>query len=299
MISIKDDDVNPHTDQAIDLSKANPWVVGAGGMLGRAWCELIDRQGIRHRAAAHADLDITDANQIASALSDQHRVVINCAAYTNVDAAEDDEAEAMKLNAEAVGLLADRCAQTGAVLVHYSTDYVFNGRGTRPYRIDDPIHPLGAYGRTKAAGEKRLAESGASWLLVRVSWLYAPWGRNFVKTMAQLTAEKEQLRVVNDQRGRPSSAEQVAAVTQRLLAAGARGVRHVTDGGECTWYELTCEIARLRKSNCQIIPCTTAEFPRPAPRPAYSVLDITETETLVGVLPHWKNNLAGVVGRIP
>lgn len=273
-------------------------IVGADGMLARAWRQWLDRHEIAFDALGRSDLDVTNPAAVEACLRDDHGLVINCSAYTNVDGAESDEAAAMKINADAVGLLGRRCAVIDALLVHYSTDYVFNGQSDRPWRVDDPIDPLGAYGRTKAAGEKLLRESNAAHLLIRVSWLYAPWGKNFVRTIARVADEKSELRVVNDQIGRPTSAEHLADATARLLAAGAEGTWHITDGGQCSWFEFAREIVRLRNTACRVDPCSTAEFPRPAPRPAYSVLDLAATEAAIGPMPDWKSNLADVISRL-
>jgi dTDP-4-dehydrorhamnose reductase len=186
----------------------------------------------------------------------------------------------------------------GAVLVNYGTDYVFNGRATSPYHANEPREPLNAYGRSKAVGEELLERSGASFLHLRTSWLYAPWGNNFVRTIAKLLHEKPSLKVVDDQRGRPTSAEHLARTTLALLDRGATGTVHATDGGECTWYAFAREIGRLTGAPGTVESCTSAEFPRPAKRPAYSVLDITGTERLIGPMPDWKANLADVVARL-
>ena len=279
-------------------SRSGVVLVGGGGMLGRAWRELLDGRGTPYTAPPRGRLDLADPAGLDAHLPEGTRLVINCAAYTNVDAAEENEAQATHVNATGVGRLAQRCAQIGATLVHYSTDYVFAGDADMPYPVDAPIAPLGAYGRSKAAGEAAIREANGPHLILRTSWLYAPWGQNFVRTMLRLTAEKDQLRVVDDQRGRPTSAIHLADVSQRLLDAGATGTYHVTDGGECTWCEFTREIARLAgppSSDCDIQPCTTADFPRPAPRPAYSVLDLTTTQALVGPMPPWQSNLAAVL----
>ena len=169
-------------------------------------------------------------------------------------------------------------------------------QATAPYPTDAPIEPLGAYGRTKAAGEQAVRATGGRHLIVRTSWLYAPWGNNFVRTMARLTRDKPALKVVSDQRGRPTSAEHLAASALALLDRGATGTFHVTDGGECTWYDFTVAIAQALGRTCAIAPCTTAEFPRPAPRPAYSVLELSETEALLGPMPDWRDEPVGCAG---
>ncbi|MBI1369212.1 MAG: dTDP-4-dehydrorhamnose reductase [Planctomycetes bacterium] len=290
--------MQPNSPTGSSGASANLLLIGAGGMLGRAWRQMLAARGATFDAPKRGEMDLTSEASIEAGVREGHRLVINCAAYTDVDGAETHEAEAMRLNGEAVGVLARRCAAVGATLVHYSTDYVFNGHGTRPYRIDDPIEPLNAYGRTKAAGERLLLDSGADHLLIRISWLYAPWGKNFVRTIARFAAERDVLRVVNDQRGRPTSCEPLAAATMKLIDAGARGVYHVTDGGECTWHDFAAEIARLRGAACRVDPCTTAEFPRPAKRPAYSVLNLSASEKILGPMSDWRTNLADVIGRL-
>lgn len=273
-------------------------LVGDRGMLGRAFREQLTARVRTWQGFDLPDFDAAEPAQVAALFRQPWSAVINCAAYTNVDGAEEHEAAALRGNATAPRLLAEACTAAGIPLVHFSTDYVFNGRATTPYPTDAPIEPLGAYGRTKAAGEQAIRSFGGRHLIVRTSWLYAPWGNNFVRTMARLTRDKPALKVVSDQRGRPTSAEHLAASALALLDRGATGTLHVTDGGECTWYEFTRAIAEKLGHTCAISPCTTAEFPRPAPRPAYSVLDLGETEALLGPMPDWRANLADVLARI-
>jgi dTDP-4-dehydrorhamnose reductase len=273
-------------------------LVGDRGMLGRAFRELFTRTARSYQGFDLPDLDAADGAQVAALFRKPWSALINCAAFTNVDAAEADEAAALRGNATAPRVLGQACAAAGIPLLHFSTDYVFDGKASAPYRAEAPVDPLGAYGRTKAAGEQAIHASGARHLIVRTSWLYAPWGNNFVRTMARLTRDKPSLKVVDDQRGRPTSAEHLAATALALLDRGATGTFHVTDGGECTWYELTVAIAKQLGRTCTIAPCTTAEFPRPAPRPAYSVLDLSETEALLGPMPDWRANLADVLARL-
>jgi len=273
-------------------------VIGAAGMLGRAWCALLTERGHDHLPLDREEVDITDPASIGAAVPTMCRAIINCAAYTDVDSAEADEAAATTLNAEAVAHLAAHARAGGATLIHYSTDYVFNGQATEPYPSDAPHDPVNAYGRGKAAGERALWASGADHLLIRTSWLYAPWGSNFVRTMLRLTAQRDGLSVVDDQVGRPTSAEHLAATSLALLDAGGRGTFHVTDGGQCTWHGFAAEIARQAGHTCDIRPCTSEQFVRPAKRPAYSVLDLRRTESLVGPMPDWKQNLAAVLARV-
>lgn len=266
-------------------------VAGADGMLGRAFVELLEADRRPFEAAVHPAFDLTDRKSLARAVPEGVRLVVNCAAYTDVDGAEADEDTATMVNGRGVGALAERCRDVGATLLHFSTDYVFDGQASSPYRVDDPISPVNAYGRSKAEGERRLREAGGDHLLVRTSWLYAAWGKNFVLTMARLAKERPELRVVDDQRGRPTHAVHLARTSLRLFDAGERGTFHVCDGGECTWFELAREVAARVAPDCHVEPCTSAEFPRPAPRPAYSVLDLSQTEAALGPMPLWRDQL--------
>ncbi|HBS29784.1 MAG TPA: dTDP-4-dehydrorhamnose reductase [Phycisphaerales bacterium] len=274
-------------------------LIGAGGMLGRAWRGLLSRSRVAYDAPPVADFDLKRPATLAPASSGPWRTVINCAAWTDVDGAESREGEARALNADGVGALAQACRRSGATLVHYSTDYVFDGSAREPIPVDAPRRPLGAYGRTKASGEEAIESSGCRGVIVRTSWLYAPWGKNFVLTMRGLLRTRPLVRVVNDQRGRPTSAEHLALASAALLAQEAEGLWHLTDGGECSWFEFAREIAALTPGACPLEPCTTREFPRPAPRPGYSVLDISDAERLLGPMPHWTDNLAGVIAQLP
>lgn len=274
-------------------------LVSPDGMLGRAFKALLEGQGVAVTEASYPALDLTKDETLDAVDWSAVDVVLNCAAWTDVDGAEANEAGATAVNGEGVGRLAQRCRDAGAVLVHYSTDYVFDGKATTPYRVDHPRAPVNAYGRSKAVGETRIELSGAEHLIIRTSWLYAPWGGNFVKTMARLGRDKDSLRVVHDQRGRPTSAEHLASATWALLGKGARGMYHVADGGECSWYELAKAVIEAVDPTCKVEPCTSEEFVRPAPRPAYSVLDLSKTEALIGPMPAWQDNVADVVRRLP
>lgn len=282
-------------------------VLGAGGMLGRAWCELLDERGIGYRAHGRAGCDLCDERSVRDAVRDA-KVVVNCAAYTDVDGAEAHEDEATQINGEAVGLLGEACAEAGARLVHYSTDYVFNGQpfgdpaGAPPYRTHEPRDPINAYGRSKAVGEsllEPLIDAGElDALIIRTSWVYAPWGKNFVLTIAKLAAERDELTVVNDQHGRPTSALGLAATTLSLLEAGAEpGIWHATDGGRCTWFDFATAIAEKTDSGCVVKPCGSEQFPSPAKRPAFSVLDLSATEELIGPMRPWEEHLQAVLAE--
>ena len=266
-------------------------VVGAGGQLGT---DLVDVLGDRLVGAYdRSALDITDAAAVRDVV-DSGVVVFNAAAYTNVDGAETDEATAHAVNADGPATLAAACQAAGATLVHVSTDYVFAGDASAPYEVDAPTAPRSAYGRTKLAGEQAVLASGARAYVVRTAWVYGATGPNFVKTMARLEGERETLTVVDDQRGSPTWSLHLARGLAELAASDAApGVYHCTGGGETTW----CGFARavfeeLGADPERVRPISTADFPRPAPRPAYSVLsDAAWRAAGLTPLPPWREAL--------
>ncbi len=274
-------------------------LLGADGMLGASWKASLGRDASATLLTPGLDdCDFTRPETIDHIVRPGISLVINAAAYTDVDGAETHEELATLINGAAVGHLAARCRDVGATLVHYSTDYVFNGSATSPYLVDQPRDPINAYGRSKAAGEVMLEESGAEYLLLRTSWLYAAHGKNFVRTIAAASAVRPTLRVVNDQRGRPTSADQLVETTRRLLAASQRGVFHACDADECTWFEFATAIAAHVNPDCCVEPCSSDEYPRPAKRPHYSVLDLTKTTTAIGPVTSWRDALASTLERI-
>lgn len=273
-------------------------LLGIGGRLWRAWNALLDAHRLDHYSPTLDELNFLRPETITDVLDERFSLVINAAAYTDVDGCESNQELATVVNATGVGQLARRCAQLDCKLVHYSTDYVFDGSATRPYATNHPRDPANAYGKTKAEGEQFVEQSGCDFLLIRTSWLYAPWGNNFVRTISRLAAERSELRVVSDQRGRPTSAQSLAAASMKLLKAAASGVYHVADGGECTWYELAQEIVARRQSTCRVEPCATVERARRAVRPAYSVLDLDGTETLIGPMRPWREHLQTVLDNL-
>lgn len=230
-------------------------------------------------------------------------VVVNAAAYTAVDRAETDRDAAFRANAEVPARIAAICAARGARLIHYSTDYVFDGRGARPYREDDPTAPAGVYGASKRAGEDAVAASGADHLILRTAWVYAAHGKNFLRTMLRLAAERDALRVVADQTGTPTSAALIADVTALALAKPAlSGIRHLTATGETTWHGFAEAIVAGANAHGQLAravpvePIATADYPTPAARPAYSVLDTSRLVADLGiVLPDWTTGLAMIL----
>ncbi|KAF1713027.1 dTDP-4-dehydrorhamnose reductase [Pseudoxanthomonas sacheonensis] len=231
-------------------------------------------------------------------------VVVNAAAYTAVDRAESDPEAAFRANAEVPGKLAEACAASNALLVHYSTDYVFDGQGIRPYREDDLAAPLGVYGASKLAGERAIEASGCRRFIFRTAWVYGNHGANFMRTMLRLGADRDELRVVADQTGTPTPAALIADVTAQIIAmpSQAYGTFHLTAGGRTSWHGFATEIfegARrhgLLASVPRISPITTAEYPTPAKRPAYSCLDTSALQNTFGIaLPDWKLGLERVL----
>jgi dTDP-4-dehydrorhamnose reductase len=281
--------VSPGTDR---------WLItGAAGMLGRDLQAVLegDRAGPAVTALTRADLDITDAAAVAEAVAGQD-VVVNAAAYTAVDAAETDEPAAYRANVVGAQNLARACAAAGAVLLHPSTDYVFAGDATEPYREDHPTAPRTVYGRTKAAGEQAVLDAlPARGYVVRTAWLYGRHGANFVRTVARLARERDTIDVVDDQRGQPTWSLDLA---RGLVALGRNrpgaGVYHCVSGGDTTWYGLARAVfAELGEDPDRVRPTTTDRFPRPAPRPCYSVLS-TDRWIAAGLppLPGWREALA-------
>jgi dTDP-4-dehydrorhamnose reductase len=274
------------------------WLVtGAGGMLGldlQVALALSGLSGKDVKGLKHADLDITDRNAVREAVRG-FDVVVNAAAYTAVDDAESHEAQAFAVNAVGAANVAAACREVGARLVHVSTDYVFSGDATDPYAEDAPLAPRSAYGRTKAAGEWAVESHCPQAWIVRTAWLYGGGGPNFVKTMARLAGEQETLRVVDDQRGQPTWTMDVADAILRLVDGGAPfGVWHATSQGETTWNGFAREIFTLLGLDpARVQPTTTDQFPRPAPRPAYSVLGHDAWRMArIARLPDWRTSLA-------
>lgn len=278
-------------------------LISPDGMLGRAFCEQFAERKLAYESVMYPEFDITRKEHVERALHPGLRWVINCAAFTDVDGAEKSEPAAEAVNATGVKLVAERCKAIGALLIHYSTDYVFSGNAKSPYRVDEKLDPQNAYGRTKAHGEELLLASGCEHLILRTSWLYAAWGKNFVDTMARLGREQPTLKVVNDQFGRPTSARYLAQRSLALLDKKARGVFHVTDGDECSWYDFASAIVAGTGGSAKVNPCSSAEFaqgrPASARRPPYSVLDLSRTDALIGPSRSWKENLADVLRERP
>lgn len=247
-------------------------VTGASGMLGQAvmetWSDM-DPVGFDL-----PDLDITNPPHIAKILDlYQPNVLVNCAAYTAVDKCEDDELIAGRVNGTAVGFLAKACKLRDIRLIHISTDYVFDGNNDQGYREDAAIAPVNAYGRTKAKGEREIISNAHQYYLVRTSWLYGPGGKNFVTTMLELAKTNPELKVVNDQHGKPTYTRDLAIFLKQLVLDRApSGVYHGVNEEQTTWYDFTREIFKQANVSTPVVPCSSAEFPRPAKRPLYSTL---------------------------
>jgi dTDP-4-dehydrorhamnose reductase len=277
-------------------------IVGAGGQLGRALAASAP-PGVAVAAQDSAALDITDRVAVGALVRAlRPDLVFNAAAYTAVDKAESDEAAAYAVNAAAVGHLADAARSVGARLVHVSTDFVFDGRAGVPFAPDAPTNPLGAYGRTKRAGE---VAAGDDALIVRTAWVYAPEGGNFVRTMLRLMRERPEVRVVADQIGSPTYALGLAAALWTLAGKDTRGIHHYTDAGVASWYDFAVAIqeealaAGLLETAVPVIPIRTADYPTPARRPAYAVLDKTGTFAILGrPAPHWRVNLRRMIAAV-
>lgn len=280
-------------------------VTGANGQLGSEMRKLGAVSPNEYIFTDVAELDITDkAAVMAFAEQTKIDVIVNCAAYTNVDKAEDDEATAELINATAVRNLAEAAKAQDATLFHVSTDYVFGAEGNTPRSEDMPTNPLGVYGTTKLHGEQAIQEVGAKAIIIRTAWLYSEYGNNFLKTMLRLTAEKESLNVVFDQVGTPTYAGDLAMTIFSIIEgdyyAGNEGVYHFSNEGVCSWYDFAQEIATtMRHDKCKIHPCHSSEFPSKVTRPPYSVLDKTKIKKTFGVeIPHWRESMIYCLKRI-
>lgn len=262
-------------------------------MLGQDVHRAAQDAGHEPISRARAQLDVTDPGAVAATLADVHPdAVINCAAWTNVDEAETEEALATRVNGDGAGVLAGAAARQGAWTVHVSSDYVFDGAGSRPYVESDPTGPLSAYGRSKLAGERAVAAAAPeAYTTVRTSWLFGTGGPCFPATIRRLAAERETLDVVDDQIGCPTFTGHLAAALIELATTRPLGVVHVAGGGSCSWFEFARDIVAGSGLDCEVRPVGTDQFPRPAPRPAYSVL-ATERGEEVPRLPDWREGLS-------
>ena len=251
------------------------------------------------------ELDITDSDAVAAFVEQNGiQIIVNCAAYTNVDRAEEDEPTAERINAEAVRNLAEAMKKVDGTLFHISTDYVFGDEGNTPRTEEMPLDPQGAYGRTKLHGEQAIAEVGCKAIIIRTAWLYSEFGKNFLLTMLRLTKEKPAINVVFDQVGTPTYAGDLAltifSIIEGDMYAGNEGVYHFSNEGVCSWYDFAQEIATaMGHRECKISPCHSDEFPSKVKRPAYSVLDKSKIKRTFGVeIPHWRESMYYCLKRI-
>ena len=280
-------------------------ITGAGGQLGRELLDLFTgNEQYSVIPTDVAELDITN-NEAVERFFDENAVdfIVNCAAYTAVDRAEDDEECALRINADAVANLAHAANRRGVKTVHVSTDYVFDGESCRPYDETHPVNPLSAYGRTKLAGEQQLMEiTHGNGVIVRTAWLYSPHGKNFVKTMLELGRSRDQLKVVFDQVGSPTYARDLASAIIAIIDAPEwiPGIYHYSNEGVISWYDFTKAIHRIAGiTNCNVMPCHSADYPTPAHRPSYSVLDKTKIKQTYGItIPYWEDSLRHCIDRL-
>ena len=279
-------------------------ITGANGQLGNEMRIKSAESDDRYIFTDVAELDITSTSAVEAFVAENKvDVVVNCAAYTAVDNAEDDEATADKINHQAVANLATACAKHNATLIHISTDYVFGGDNCKPYTEEAQTAPLGVYGRTKLAGERAAADSGCRYIIIRTAWLYSEFGRNFCKTMRSLTSTKPALKVVFDQVGSPTYAADLAETIVHIISTRQTdkvGIYHYTNEGVCSWYDFAVEIARQSGNTaCHIEPCHSEEFPTKASRPHYSVLDKTKIKATFGIsIPHWQHSLSRCIENL-
>ncbi len=277
----------------------NILVTGANGQLGNAMRIASANSNDRYIFTDVAELDITDPEAVKRAVKDNDvNVIVNCAAYTNVEKAEEDVEFAELLNATAVRNLAEAIKDNAGTLIHVSTDYVFGGsKGNTPRTEEEPANPTGVYGVTKLHGEQEIAKSGVKALIFRTAWLYSEHGKNFVKTMLNLTAAKPELKVVFDQAGSPTYAQDLADAIFKIIEErkmdGNEGVYHYSNEGVCSWYDFTKAIAEIAGNDrCDILPCHSDEFPSKVVRPSYSVLDKTKFKDTFGFnVPYWTDSL--------
>jgi dTDP-4-dehydrorhamnose reductase len=256
-------------------------ILGASGMLGNA----LKAEFPLSEAYSREEADLHERGDLERLIQPGVALVLNAAADTRVDLAETSQ-EHWLTNAEAPGVLAELCRQAGALLVHVSTDYVFNGQSKVPYREEDPVDPVNAYGKGKLEGERRILTSGARALILRTSWVFGLFGTNFVDTiLAAVENGRSELKVVDDQRGRPTYTRDLARAIRILVEKDATGVVHFANAGAVTWFELAREAVRLAGNHATVRPCPSSEFPRPATRPAFSVLDTSRYERVAGEAP--------------
>jgi dTDP-4-dehydrorhamnose reductase len=285
-------------------------VTGAHGQVALGLKERSTGRDMTLICASRPQTDLAKPGAVAAAIRNvAPDVVVNAAAYTNVDRAEAERELAFRVNADAAGEAAEAASEIGAAIIQLSTDYVFDGAGDRPWREVDPVHPINVYGASKAAGEDKVRAANPRHLIVRTSWVVSPFGRNFVKTMMEAARSQDVLRVVDDQRGRPTSAVDLAGAIFTMAEAVALGggelgqTYHVAGSGEASWFDLACEVMDRCKSlgiaAVPVEPVSSGEWPTAAVRPRYSVLDCGRCEADFGIrLADWRSSVRAIVGRI-
>lgn len=283
----------------------NILVTGASGQLGSEFKHFsVHYPALHFVYKSSSELDVADEAAIESALSTgQYQYLINCAAYTAVDKAESDQEQAYKVNATAAGLLAAACAKHSVKYIHISTDFVFDGTGHRPYKEDDAVSPLGVYGVTKQKGEQLALDANPNSLVIRTSWLYSTFGNNFVKTMRRLGADRPSLNVIFDQVGTPTYARDLAKIVIEAIENGKAlnqsGIFHFSNEGAASWYDFAAGVMELSGLNCKVNPINTFEYPTPAKRPHYSVLDKRKIKEAFGIsIPHWRESLKACINTL-
>ena len=283
----------------------NILVTGANGQLGNEMRIVSKGSSDRYIFTDVEELDITNRDAVTNFVKENDiKVVVNCAGYTNVEKAEDEEKLAELINAQAVEYLALACRENNATLIHISTDYVFGGNeGNTPRTEDEPVNPTGAYGRTKLHGEEAIKKVGCNNLIIRTAWLYSEFGNNFVKTMRKLTSERDKLNVVFDQIGTPTYAYDLANVIFKIIEERRydelTGIYHFSNEGVISWYDFAKEICELSGNSCDIQPCHSDEFPSKVKRPSYSVLDKTKIKNKLNItIPHWKESLKNCIKNL-
>lgn len=292
---------------ATEKERPSILLLGPAGQVGwelRRTLSTLGQVTTAGRRGAHHRLDLADIPALEALVRERRpRLLVNATAYTAVDKAEAEPETARRINAEVVGAMGRVAAGIGCPLVHFSTDYVFPGTGSRPWTEEDGTGPLSVYGQTKLEGEQRLAESGADHLVFRLAWVYGARGNNFLLTMRRLMAGRDRIGVVADQMGSPTWARQIAEATAQVLAqcrrdggfgfGERRGIYHLTAAGEASWHQFACAIGEGLGARCEVDAITTADYPTPARRPAWSVLDNEKLWRTFGVaLPHWREGLA-------
>jgi dTDP-4-dehydrorhamnose reductase len=281
-------------------------VTGGNGQLGNCMRLASENSQNEYIFKDVDDLDITDPEAVALDVKvNDYDVIVNCAAYTNVDRAEEQQEVAELINAKAVEHLARAAKENGVELIHISTDYVFGGnRNNTPCNEDQPTNPTGAYGVTKLHGEQAIEASGCNYIIIRTAWLYSEFGKNFVKTMLNLTATKPELKVVFDQTGTPTYARDLAAaicdIVEQKKYIGHNGIYHFSNEGVCSWFDFTKMIAEYAGNTaCNIQPCYSSEFPSPVVRPSYSVLDKRKIKETFGTsVPYWTDSLKACIKNL-